>query len=221
MKRIFILFAFSLFLTTSIAQKNPSKFPATLITVNNDTIKAQIILSGHSNNIELSDLFVEVTYEDSAGGKFTVRPNEHILSFQFNNKHQIYYFERIALKGTEPKKQEYGFGLCIVKGYLSLYQYSFDLDAAILTTTLSPGKPSAGNFKQRYIYNFLQKHNLPPSLVKRKPSFTGMSPNNEKKWLKHYFKDYPQLAKKIGKEIKTYDLEAMVKEYNDWREEKK
>jgi len=45
--------------------------------------------------------------------------------------------------------------------------------------------------------------------------------NNDKKWLKNYFRDYPELTKKIGRDIETYELEIMVKEYNDWKGEKK
>jgi len=63
---------------------------------------------------------------------------------------------------------------------------------------------------------------MPPSRVKRSFSFTSdVSVNNDKKWLKNYFRDYPELTKKIGRDIETYELEIMVKEYNDWKGEKK
>ena len=53
------------------SQKNIFKFPGYVVTINNDTIRAQIIITDHVNNIELSDLFTQVTYLDSTGNKVT------------------------------------------------------------------------------------------------------------------------------------------------------
>ena len=222
MKMIFSSFAFILSVTVLLAQKNPSKFPGFLITTNNDTIKGLIIVSEHSNNIELSNLFREVSYIDSTGKQFTVRPNEYIISFQFNNKIQNFYFERINFNDKPRKEPEYIFALRIIKGYISLYEYSSDTETLMIKPALSPNVSTATNLAQRYFYYFLQKQNMSPSRVKRNFSFTaGVSGNNDKNWLKNYFKDYPELTKKIGRDIETYELEIMVKEYNDWKGEKK
>ena len=221
MKQLFNLFVFVLILTTSFAQKNFSRFPAILTTTSNDTIRALLIISNHSNNIELGNLFEEVTYIDSTGKVFTVGPGEHILSFEFHNNSRYYRFEKITLSGASKKKLEYGFGLCIIKGYISLYQYSVDSENLILLPGLRPNQSSIENYTQRYIYHFLQKQNELPSLVQTKSTLKGTPGNNKMKWLRNYFKDYPQLAKKIGKEIQAYDLETMVKEYNDWEKEKR
>lgn len=220
MRNLFNLFVFVLAFITTSAQKNFSKFPAILTTTNNDTIRALLIISNHANNIELSNLYDKMTYIDSNGKEFTVRPNEHILSFQFHNNSTNYRFERITLNGTKKKKLEYGFGLCIIKGYMSLYQYSFDSENLVVLPGSRPNQPSVENYPQRHIYHFLQKRNELPSLVKTNPTLKGIPGNNERKWLRDYFKDYPHLAKKIGKEIETYDLETMVKEYNYRQHEK-
>ena len=222
MKKIFGSFAFILSVTVLLAQKNPSRFPGFLIATNNDTIQGQIIVPEHSNNIELSNLFREVTYIDSTGKQIMVRPNEYIISFQFSNKNQNYYFERINLNDKPKKEPEYVFALRIIKGYISLYEYSFDTEYLNIKGALSPNVPTATTVAQRYFYYFLQKQNMPPSRVKRSFSFTSdVSMNNDKKWLKNYFRDYPELTKKIGRDIETYELEIMVKEYNDWKGEKK
>src|SRR5215203_1864636 len=198
MKKIFTSFIFSLSVTVLLAQKNSSKFPGFLIATNNDTIKAQIIVSEHSNNIELSNLFREVTYIDSTGKQITVRPNECISSFQFSNKIQNYYFEKINLNDNLKKEPEYVFALRIIKGYISLYEYSANTEYVKIKPGLSPNVPTATNVSQRYFYYFLQKQNMPPSRVKRDFSFTSdVSVNNDKKWLKNYFRDYPELTKKI------------------------
>jgi len=222
MKTIFSSLAFILSVTILLAQKNPSKFPGFLIASNNDTIKGQIIVSEHSNNIELSNLFREVTYIDSTGKQITVRPNQYILSFQFSNKNQNYYFERINLNDKPKKEPEYVFALRIVKGYISLYECSFETQYLMIKSALSPNVPTATNVAQRYFYYFLQKQNMPPSRVKRSFSFTSdVSVNIDKRWLKSFFRDYSELTRKIGRDIKTYELEIMVKEYNDWKDEKK
>lgn len=222
MKKIFSLLVFFLSVTVLFAQKKPSRFPGFLITTNNDTLNGQIIVSEHSNNITLSNLFREVSYIDSTGNQFAARPNGYIKSFQFRDKIQHYYFEKINLNDNPKKEPEYVFALRIVKGYISLYEYSFETETSTIYPTLSRNVPSAANAAKRYSYYFLQKQNMPVSRVKRSFSLnSNISGNNDKNWLKNYFKDYPELSKKIGRDIETYDLEVMVKEYNDWKDEKK
>ena len=199
------LFAF----TFLFSQKNIFKLPGFVVTNTNDTIKAQIIVNDHANNIELSDLFSEVTYLDSTGKKFTAWPQKQILAFQFRNNGKEYYFEKLLLN----KKNEYGFAYRMIQGPVTLYQYARNTELDYFKPTLDRNRRNSGTYTQRYIYYYLKRNDV-ISFVRTKATLRNVPGSIDKKWLKEYFNDDIELANKIGKEIEAFDLETIVTEYN-------
>jgi hypothetical protein len=198
-------------LTNLFSQKNISKFSGFLVTNTNDTIKSYILVTDHSNNLELSNLFDEVTYVDSVGKRVTANAYQHISSFHFIKDNKNYDFEKISLDDVKNKKN--GFALRIIKGSVSLYLYSSNSELTLFRPTLNPNNQSTGDYTQRYIYNFLKEDGV-LSLVKTKKSLKNVPGVINTRWLKEYFSDDEILVKKIGKELDVSDLELIVKEYN-------
>lgn len=191
------------------SQKNIFKFPGYVVTINNDTIRAQIIITDHVNNIELSDLFTQVTYLDSTGNKVTAWPEKQLTAFQFLNNGKQYHFEKLLLN----KKNEYGFAYRMIHGPVTLYQYARNTELDYFKPTLDRSRRQSGKYTQRYIYYYLKRNEV-ISFVKTKATLRNVPGSIDKKWLKSYFNDDIELANKIGREIEPFDLETIVNEYN-------
>jgi len=210
--KVLLCISFAFFTSTNLyTQKNTSKFPGFVVTNTKDTIKTQIFVTDHSNNLELSNLFDEVTYLDSGGTKVTANAYQYISAFHLTKDNKNFDFEKISIDSTKNKKN--GFALRVIDGPVSLYLYSSNSELTLFRPTLNPNNQPTGDYTQRYIYNFLKKDGV-LSLVKTKRSLKNVPGNINTKWLKEYFSDDETLTKKIGKELDTSDLELIVKEYN-------
>lgn len=210
MRKIFFLLTVLFTSTHLFTQRNISKFPGFIVTNTNDTVKVQILITDHVNNIELSNLFNVVYYFDSAGNKFTAFPDEKIACFQFTKNSKNYLFEKILVN---EKRNRFGFALRLINGPVTLYQYCRETDLDSFRPTLNPNQSSGGTYTQRYIYYYLKRGNT-LSYVRTKATLKNIPGSIDKKWLRDYFSDNAELANKIGKEIEEYDLESIVNEYN-------
>ncbi|MGB3007479.1 MAG: hypothetical protein WBC06_13270 [Chitinophagaceae bacterium] len=79
------------------------------------------------------------------------------------------------------------------------------------------GNLALTSFEQQYFIHFIQKGD--EKIIRTKSKFGSRVDKTiyyNKKWLKNYFKDYKELTKRVGKEIKTFDIETIIKEYNVW-----
>lgn len=199
------------------AQKKSSYYPGYIIYSNNDTFFTKIGLSGQI--IEMSDLFTQVTYIDSTREEKRSFPGKEISGFGFQIDSTMYDFYEITIGNEFPESGKV-FAWKVVNGHIKLYYYGYDGSGERFVA--GQRGPATVGYDQRYVASFVQKGN--EKLVRAKSKFGFNAAKTiyyDKKWLKDLFKDDKELVEKIGKKIATYDIEAMIKEYNAWFDKQK
>ena len=174
-----------------------------------DTVFTKIIIENTVKNIELSDLYQKVVYVSNDNQLDTAYPGKSkIMGYGFQKDTGMYHFIRVKT-GKKGKKDIFKYAWRILDGYAKLYSYAYDFVG--MKTTYQNGWAHGDIYRNKSLNYYLQKGASEAKFVPQRQRIF-----NDEKWLKDFFKDDETLRKKIGKEIKSYDLEAMVNEYNAW-----
>lgn len=209
---IFILLFHFIFLNCE-AQLKEIYYPGYVIEQGMDTFFTKIEF-GPTKFVENSNLFNKVSYINNSGDFYTSYPGRNIWGFGFSIDSIHYDFSQIKVE-PEISKNEKVFALRLIDGQVKLYFYAYDGNDAKMS--FQQGNLAITSFEQQYFIHFIQKGD--EKIIRTKSKFglrVDKTIYNNKKWLKNYFKDYKELTKRIGKEIKTFDIETIIKEYNVW-----
>ena len=217
------LFIFVFLITAGLdlfSQTSFTDYAGYVIFQKGDSFYTKIRIDDRVKNIEFSNLFNEFVYINKEKHPDTASANHgNVIGYGFKKDTTQYNFHGLALNGQKNKSGDKNsiFAWCIVDGPLKLYSYAYDtkIDRFSMTKSLyqnaNPNALLHEYTKNKKLKYFFQKTN---ESLKQVPENADNSP--EKKWLRFFFRDNESLANKIGKEINIFDLEAMVKEYNNW-----
>lgn len=220
MRRILFFVCFIGICINLLSQNNFTDYTGYVIFEHNDTLLTKIRVDKKVKNIELSDQFNKVTYLDKYGNSDTALSNQSkIIGYGFKKDSIAYDFHKIIvtnIKFQHGKKTPI-FAWCIINGFTKLYCCSYNFDSE------DKNMPNLNPFGIYGPSSVLYEHITGKKLsyyfqratddIKAVPEKNNNSP--DKRWLKTFFKDDKDLCKKIGNEISLFDLETMVKDYND------
>src|SRR5258706_12768321 len=98
MNKFILLLCFVVLCGELFSQSNFTRYPGYIIFKNNDTFHTKILINSKVKNIELADLYEQVSFIDSNDKIKIARPEEDdIMGYSFKIDTGKYYFYKISI----------------------------------------------------------------------------------------------------------------------------